>query len=78
MKYEIGKVPNASMAEILIVKHKSIMTSVQDVATASKIFLTLPVTSKCRQIIFKIEINRELFEEHHGPRKFVGTVSSKH
>ena len=32
------------LAELLIVKHSSIMTSVPDVVTVFKIFLTLPVT----------------------------------
>ena len=47
MKHQIEKIPNATikdMAELLIVKHSSIMPSVPDVATAFKIFLTLPVT----------------------------------
>ena len=32
------------LAELLIIKHSSIMTSIPDVSTAFKIFLTLPVT----------------------------------
>ena len=47
MKGRIQKISNATikdMAEMLIVQHPSMMTSIPDVATAFKIFLTLPVT----------------------------------
>ena len=47
LKFEIEKVPSATIkdvAEILIVKNSSITTSIPDVVTAFKIFLTLPVT----------------------------------
>ena len=42
---EISKLDTVKdLAELLIIKHSSIMTSVPDVSTAFKIFLTLPVT----------------------------------
>ena len=45
MKAELEKLTTIrQIAELLIVKHSSIMTSVPDVATAFKIFLTIPVT----------------------------------
>ncbi len=47
MKSKIEKLSKATikdLAEMLIVKHSSIMTSVPDVVTVFKIFLTLPVT----------------------------------
>ncbi|MCP3851515.1 MAG: hAT transposon family protein [Gammaproteobacteria bacterium] len=45
MQAELEKLTTISqIAELLIVKHSSIMTSVPDVATAFKIFLTISVT----------------------------------
>ena len=45
MKAELEKLTTIrQIAELLIVKHSSIMTSVPDVATAFKIFLTIPIT----------------------------------
>ena len=48
---------NATIKELLIVKHSSIMTSVPDVVTVFKIFLTLPVTVASAEIYFsKLEL----------------------
>ena len=47
MRDKIQKISHATikdMAEMLIVKYPSVMTSIPDVANAFKIFLTLPVT----------------------------------
>ena len=45
MKAELEKLSTIrQIAELLIVKHSSIMTSVPDIVTVFKIFLTIPVT----------------------------------
>ena len=45
LRGEISKLDTVKdLAELLIIKHSSIMTSIPDVSTAFKIFLTLPVT----------------------------------
>ena len=45
LKTELEKLATIrEIAELLIVKHSSVLTSVSDVATAFKIFLTIPVT----------------------------------
>ena len=47
IKCDIKNIPNASikdLAELLIVRNSPLLSSVRDVATAFKIFLTLPVT----------------------------------